>query len=262
MNGIESRIKWHAVAPVFNRWTRICTDCVPLSASGVRYAVRRSSAIYYLTDARPSCYWLYPEERATVSSRKFKRKAQQEHRAWNPHPENVMAPLFGSDPFFDPEDKAQVKYEMLRRREIETAPLEVTCNEFGFTRESYRHLLERFRSEGMGGLFEHKRGRRTPLKTNDEVRRLLRIAHQEDPALSPEELARHCEQETGVALSRRTIYRVLADETGSKKKTAREEAPQQLRASYAGEGNFRVFMSNGVKPRFAAAMWAVFYSGG
>lgn len=171
-----------------------------------------------------SCYCC-TDRRATVSSRKSKRNALQELRAWNPHPEKVKTPLFSSDPFFDPEDKAQVKYEMLRRREIETAPLEVTCNQFGFTRESYRHILERFRSEGMGGLFEHKRGRRKPLKANDEVRRLLRIEHTEDPSLGPDELARHCQEKMGVTLSRRTIYRVLADE-GEKKKKRRAKKPR------------------------------------
>jgi transposase len=153
-----------------------------------------------------------------VNSRKSKRSALQELRAWNAHPGKVKAPLFASHPFFDPEDKAQVKYEMLRRREAETAPLEVTCHEFGFTRESYRHILGRFRSEGMGGLFELKRGRRNPLKANDEVRGLLSNAHAQDPSLGPDQLARHCQETIGVTLSRRTVYRVLADESERKKK--------------------------------------------
>ncbi len=160
-----------------------------------------------------------------MSSRKSKRSALQELRAWNPNAAGVKAPLFASHPFFDPEDKAQVKYEMLRRREVDTAPLEVTCYEFGFTRESYRHILERFRSDGMGGLFEHKRGRRKPLKANDEVRRLLRNEHTRDPSLGPEELARHCQERIGVSLSRRTVYRVLADE-GERKKKRRTKKPR------------------------------------
>lgn len=153
-----------------------------------------------------------------MSSQKSKRSALQELRAWNPHAEKVKAKLFDSHLFFDPEDKAQVKYEMLRCREVETAPLEVTCHDFGFTRESYRHLLERFRSEGMGGLFERKRGRRRPLKANDEVRVLLRNERLRDPSQGPDELARQCQERIGVHLSRRTIYRVLADEGGKKKK--------------------------------------------
>lgn len=153
-----------------------------------------------------------------MSSRKSKRSALHEVRAWNPHPERVKADLFASHPFFDPEDKAQVKYEMLRRREVETAPLELTCNEFGFTRESYRHILERFHSEGMGGLFERRRGRRNPLKANDEVRSFLRDERARDPSLGPKDLARLCQENTGVSISRRTIYRVLADAGGRKKK--------------------------------------------
>jgi len=190
-----------------------------------------------------------------VSSRKSKRSALRELRAWNPHPEKVKAPLFASHAFFDPEDKAQVKYEMLRRREVETAPLEETCHEFGFTRESYRHLLERFRSEGMGGLFERRRGRRRPLKANDEVRMLLRNEHLRDPGLGPNELARHCQEKIGVTLSRRTIYRVLADQ-GERKKTAHEETSLRtgVRAFCAGEVTFRTFTSVGGKRPFWAAM--------
>jgi transposase len=158
-----------------------------------------------------------------VSPKNTKRRALQAFRAWNPHPEKVNARLFVSDPFFDPEDKAQVKYEMLRQREVESAPLEATCHEFGFTRESYRHLLERFRSEGMGGLFERRRGRNRPLKVNDEVRRLLRGEHARDPSVGPNELASHCRAKTGVSLSRRTIYRVLVDEGERKKKRRRNK---------------------------------------
>lgn len=93
-----------------------------------------------------------------MSSPRSKRSALQQARAWNPDPEHVKAALFITHPFFDPEDKAQVKYEMLRHREVERAPLEMSCHEFGFTRESYRHLLERFRSEGMGGTLRAQAG--------------------------------------------------------------------------------------------------------
>ena len=153
-----------------------------------------------------------------MSSQRSKRSALQRARAWNPAPEHVKADLFVTHPFFDPEDKAQVRYEMLRRRELERAPLEESCREFGFTRESYRHLLERFRSEGMGGLFNRKPGRTNTLKTNDQVRRLLRREHHRDPSLRPEDLARLCHEQFGVSISRRTVYRVLADGGADKQK--------------------------------------------
>jgi transposase len=118
---------------------------------------------------------------------------------------------------------------MLRQREVDGAPLEVNCREFGFTRESYRHLLERFRCEGMGGLFERKRGRKNPLKANDEVRRWLHHEHARDPSLGPEELARRCDEQTGVQVSRRTVYRVLADVGAEKKKRRSKAKPRPPR---------------------------------
>ena len=41
----------------------------------------------------------------------------------NPHPEAVTDPLFQTADFFDPQDLLQVKYEMLRRVDIDKAPV-------------------------------------------------------------------------------------------------------------------------------------------
>ena len=37
----------------------------------------------------------------------------------NPHPEVIVDPLFQNNPFFDPRDLLQTRYEMLRRHRIE-----------------------------------------------------------------------------------------------------------------------------------------------
>lgn len=157
-----------------------------------------------------------------MSSRDAKRRALLLARALNPHPERVRAASFLAHPFFDAEDKPQVKYEMLRLRELEASPLHQACADFGSTRESYRHLLERFRSEGMAGLFERKRGRKAPLKANDKVRQFLHREHAQTPTLPPEELARRCQRKMGVSVSRRTVYRVLAEPPDLKKKRHRQ----------------------------------------
>ena len=158
-----------------------------------------------------------------MSSKTSKRQALQQVRAFNPHPEQVKAQRFETYAFFDPEDKVQVKYEMLRQREVDRAPLVVSCREFGFTRESYRQVLERFRSEGMGGLFGRKPGRRQPLKVSESVRNWLRNEHGREESLGADELARRCAEQTGVRLSRRTVYRVLADAEEQKKKRRRKK---------------------------------------
>jgi transposase len=151
-----------------------------------------------------------------------KRQALLEAGALHADPERVRAPLFDSHPFFDPKDKAQVKYEMLRARELEGEPLEQTCRRFGFTRESYRQILERFRAEGMFGLFDRKRGRKNPLKIDNKVRMFLCNEHTRMPELGADELAARCEKETGVSLSRRSVYRVLSKLREEKKKRHRK----------------------------------------
>lgn len=158
-----------------------------------------------------------------MSSNAAKRRALKQARAFNLHSEQVRAVLFRTHPFFDSEDKAQVKYEMLRHREFEKAPLVEACHDFGFTRETYRHLLERFGSEGMSALFEKKRGRQQPLKVGETVRKWLWDEHQRNAELGADVLADRLDEQTGVRLSRRTVYRVLADTKERKKKRRRRK---------------------------------------
>ena len=157
-----------------------------------------------------------------MDSRDAKRKLLQQVRGIHGNPERVRSTLFHSHPFFDAEDKAQVKYEMLRRREVERAGLVETCRQFGFTRESYRQILERFRAEGMFGLFDRKRGRKNPLKIGDKVQAFLCREHTRMPELGADELAARCEKEMGVSLSRRSVYRVLSKVREEKKKRHRK----------------------------------------
>ena len=147
-----------------------------------------------------------------------KRNVLKQARALNAHPERVRAPLFSTHPFFDPQDKAQVKYEMLRARELEGASLGEVCRLYGFTRESFRHIRVRFHREGIRGLFDLKRGRRDALKATASVREFIRSERERQAGLSVEQLVGRCRAELGVALSRRTVFRILEERTGSKKK--------------------------------------------
>jgi transposase len=153
-----------------------------------------------------------------MSVEKPKPKILKQARAWNPHPERVKADLFKSHPFFDPEDKVQVKYEMLRAREVDGDGLSETCSKFGFSRESYRHILDRFRLEGIAGLFGHKPGRKGPVKATEGVAEFIHGERSRDGSLSADELASRCGEECGVSLSRRTVFRILAATPESKKK--------------------------------------------
>jgi len=150
-----------------------------------------------------------------------KRRILSEARALNPQPERVRATLFATHPFFDPKDRVQVKYEMLRAHELEGIGLGRACEQFGFSRESYGQILWRFRQQGIAGLFGQKPGRKRPLKATAQIREFLRAERDRDSSLSVEQLITRCRDERGVALSRRTVFRILAEQASGKKKPKR-----------------------------------------
>src|SRR6202790_4024431 len=52
----------------------------------------------------------------------------------NPRPDSVSDPLFKKDPFFDPKDLLQVRYEMLRRHNVEGVSIVDVAAKFGVSR--------------------------------------------------------------------------------------------------------------------------------
>ena len=66
-----------------------------------------------------------------------KHDALQQQGCLNPRPEQVADPLFQQSDFFDPNDLVQVKYEMLRRVQIDQQPVRQAAAAFGFSRPTY-----------------------------------------------------------------------------------------------------------------------------
>ena len=71
------------------------------------------------------------------SSEDPKVSALRASRCLNPHPEQVSDPLFAAEEFFDARDAVQVKYEMVRRVQVEGASVTATAAAFGYSRPSY-----------------------------------------------------------------------------------------------------------------------------
>jgi hypothetical protein len=68
-----------------------------------------------------------------AAPREDKESALRRHHALNPRPNAVRDPAFTSgNPFFDPRDLVQVKYEMLRRVREEGDSVSQAAAEFGF----------------------------------------------------------------------------------------------------------------------------------
>ena len=55
-------------------------------------------------------------------------------RTLNSDPQKVTDPAFTAGGFFDPADLLQVKYEMVRKVEVEGVPVSAVARTFGFAR--------------------------------------------------------------------------------------------------------------------------------
>ena len=134
-----------------------------------------------------------------------RRRALEEAGLVHPRPESVTAALFdGSRAFFLPEDKVQVKYEMLRSHVVDGTPVTAAAAAHGYSRAAFYLVAAAFGESGMTGLLDERRGRRGPLKVSPEIAEFILAA---DPALSGADVAALVAQECGVTLHRRTVER-------------------------------------------------------
>src|SRR5664279_5411517 len=101
----------------------------------------------------------------------------------NLHSERVQDALFQSQPFFDPRDLVQVKYEMLRRVLREGQPPGKTAASFGFSRVTFYQVQKCFGDAGLPGLLPQHKGPRQGYKLSEEVLRYLLKTLEDEPAL-------------------------------------------------------------------------------
>ncbi|MHC4473134.1 MAG: helix-turn-helix domain-containing protein [Planctomycetota bacterium] len=138
-----------------------------------------------------------------------KDEALREQGVRNPHPETVNDPSFHEGDFFDPRDLMQVKYEMVRRVEVEGAPVTRAAAEFGLSRPTFYEARKAVEEEGLPGLIPKKRGPRGGHKITAEVLSFLEAAREEDPGVEVKELARRVAARFGRAVHPRTVQRAL-----------------------------------------------------
>ena len=147
--------------------------------------------------------WTVMEVR--LMSQESRREALERAGLVHPRPEAVSAELFRSGPpFFLAADKVQVKYEMLRAVAVHGRTIVAAAASHGYSRAEYYLVAAAFAERGMAGLVDERRGRRGPVKLNDDIVTFLRQA---PPERSGAELAREVEARFGVALHRRTAER-------------------------------------------------------
>ena len=144
-----------------------------------------------------------------MAKRHPKREFLEQAGALHTWPERVRAALFERYRFFDPLDKVQVKYEMLRAHGLDGRSVVSVAEEFGFSRETYYASLAAFEAWGVPGLADGKSGRVGPLKLTEEAARWVHKLHRAQPKLSGRVLAERLAREWGIEVHRRTIERLL-----------------------------------------------------
>ena len=143
------------------------------------------------------------------NSREAKSEALRAHRALHSRPDEVSDELFLRHEFFDPRDLVQVKYEMLRRVQVDQLSVSQAAHTFGFSRPCFYQSLAAFQQAGLPGLIPQRRGPRTAHKLSDEVLEYIEQLRALDEALRAPELSQRILEKFGLSVHPRSIERAL-----------------------------------------------------
>jgi transposase len=145
-----------------------------------------------------------------AAPREDKDSALRRHHALNPRPQTVRDPAFTSgNPFFDPRDLVQVKYEMLRRVRENGETVSQAAASFGFSRPSFYEAQAVFESAGLPGLLPQRPGPKRAHKLSEQVVDWLERALTTDPSLNSTRLAALLEEQRGLRVHPRSVERAL-----------------------------------------------------
>ena len=128
----------------------------------------------------------------------------------HPHPERVEDVLFDGNPFFDPRDLVQVKYEMLRRVRADGHTVTHAASSCGLSRPTYYQAKEAFERDGLTGLLPDKKGPRRAHKLTPDVLAFIDAELEAEPDLGPAEIARRLDERLGVKVHPKSIGRARA----------------------------------------------------
>jgi transposase len=127
----------------------------------------------------------------------------------NPRPQKVTDPLFRRSEFFDPRDLVQVKYEMLRRVQVEGSPITEVVRAFGFSRPVFYQAQTLYHGAGLPGLIPQRPGPRHAHKLSDTILDFLLQQQLRDPTLRAPALVELLQTQFELAVHPRSIERAL-----------------------------------------------------
>jgi hypothetical protein len=137
-----------------------------------------------------------------------KASALGQHGALHPHPEQVQDELFVRNEFFDPRDLVQVRYEMLRRRQVDGQPVTDVAAAFGVSRQAFYVTEAMFTQKGIVGLLPRPRGPQRAHKCTSEILDFAEGWSADSPAGG--DISAAVQKRFGVTIHPRSLARALA----------------------------------------------------
>jgi hypothetical protein len=129
--------------------------------------------------------------------------------AFNDQAAAITDSLFRSHPFFDPRDRVQARYEMLRRHHVDGLPVTVVTAAFGVSRPTFYQAPAALQRSGLPGLVPGRPGPKDGYKLSAAIVAFVRALKAADPALTTPACLRAIQDRFGVTVHRRSLERAL-----------------------------------------------------
>ena len=134
-----------------------------------------------------------------------KKQILEQSKTLNKTPYKVLDANFKNATFFDPNEKVQVKYEMLRSAQKDAASVSEASQNFGFSRISFYKIQKAFKEYGIAGLLPQQRGPRSAHKLNDKVMEFVNTLTKEKPGIKSTELIEKIKDHFNITVHKRSI---------------------------------------------------------
>lgn len=133
-----------------------------------------------------------------------------QHGSLNRTPRRVRDPLFEGDPFFDPRDLVQVKYEMLRSVRVNGQTVAQAARTYGVSRQAFYQTARALDQQGLAGLIRKKPGPHRAHKLTEPVVQFLQGQRAAEPHVRTRTLVDRVRKRFGLSVHPRSIERALA----------------------------------------------------
>jgi len=129
--------------------------------------------------------------------------------AFNHQAAAITDPLFRAHPFFDPRDRVQARYEMLRRHQVDGLPVATVAAAFGVSRPTFYQAQAALQRSGLPGLVPGRPGPKDGSKLSVAIVAFVRELKAADPTLTTPACLRAIQDCFGITVHRRSLERAL-----------------------------------------------------